>query len=185
ARQAPREARQLGVAARGGTPPGRGRQRYRHRDSVRIVSGPHGARRATPYTDGERGTVRFLSLARLAFVAALAALVVPAGALADRGGHNDRASFPDKKALFDSRPTPAAEKVLDARDRDMAATPDPDVASLKDSLGAEGIVDRDALTHTLRFLGRLDGFLTGPSRRDPADIALDYLKKNSKAFGVD
>jgi hypothetical protein len=121
-------------------------------------------------------------LARLGCVAALAALVVPQFALADRGASNgDR----DKKAFFDSRATPAAKKVLNARQRDVDATPSAEVSSLKDSLGPEGIVDIDALTGTPRFIGKTDGFLTGPSNKAPADIALDFIRKNAKVFGVD
>src|SRR5262245_20601996 len=105
-----------------------------------------------------RELVRFTVLARFAGVLALAALVVPQLALADDHGHG----FRDKQAFFDSRSTPAAEKVLNARERDAAATPSADVASFKNSLGAEGIVDIDPLTNTARFVGKTDGFLTRP-----------------------
>jgi hypothetical protein len=109
-------------------------------------------------------------------------LVVPQFALADRGSSNGER---DKKAFFDSRATPAAEKVLDARQRDQAANPSADVASLRDSLGREGIVDIDPLTRTPRFVGKTDGFLTGPSGKAPADIALDFIRQNARVFGVD
>jgi len=110
----------------------------------------------------------------------LAVLVVPQFAFADRG-NGDR----DKKAFFDSRATPAAEKVLSARERDSAATQSPDVTAFKLSLGREGIVDIDPLTNTARFVGKPDGFLTKPSNKAPADIALDFLRKNAKVFGID
>jgi extracellular elastinolytic metalloproteinase len=123
--------------------------------------------------------VRFTLLARLACVMALATLVVPQFALADRG-NGDR----DKKAFFDSRATPAAEKVLNARERDQVATTSPAVASFKASLGKEGVVDIDPLTRTPRFVGKTDGFLTRPSDRAPADIALDFLRANASVFGI-
>ncbi len=40
------------------------------------------------------------------------------------------------------------------------------------------------MTGTLRFVGRLDGFLTGPSARPAADIAIDYVRSNLTAFGL-
>jgi len=110
----------------------------------------------------------------------LVILVVPQFAFADRGN-----SERDKKAFFDSRATPAAEKVLSARERDAAATQSPDVTAFKLSLGREGIVDIDPLTNTARFVGKTDGFLTKPSNKAPADIALDFLRKNAKVFGID
>ena len=124
--------------------------------------------------------MRFTLLARLACLMGLAVLVVPQFAFADRGNGEQ-----DKKAFFDSRATPAAKKVLAARDRARAASPDREVAALKESLGAQGIVDIDALTDTARFVGKLDGFITGPSKRDPADIALDYIRHHKKVFGAD
>jgi len=136
----------------------------------------------TIHDEGEEDLVRFTSFAALATLAALAALTVPTAALASRG--NDRANR-DKKAFFDSRSTPAAKNALAARDRARAGAPDAAVAALKSSLGAEGIVDIDALTGTARFIGRTDGFITGPSRKDPADIALDFIKANKKVFGAD
>src|SRR3954451_19627008 len=110
----------------------------------------------------------------------LAVLVVPQFAFADRG-HGDR----DKKAFFDSRATPAAEKVLSARERDAAANQSSDVSTFKLSLGREGIVDIDPLTSTARFVGKTDGFLTKPSTKAPADITLDFLRRNAKVFGIE
>src|SRR5205807_5451561 len=91
----------------------------------------------------------------------------------------------DKKAFFDSRTTPAAEKVLTARERDDAAKPPADVSRFRDSLGREGIVEIDPLTRTARFVGRTDGFLTRPSGGPPADIALEFIRANASVFGVD
>jgi len=61
----------------------------------------------------------------------------------------------------------------------QAASPGARVAeaanSLRASLGAEGIVEIDRDTATLRRLARLDGYLTGPSAAAPERIARDYL----------
>src|SRR5205823_11834790 len=124
--------------------------------------------------------VRLTAVARLAGALALAVLVVPRLAFADDGGQ----VFRDKQAYFDSRATPAAEKVLDERERNTAASPSADVARFKTSLGREGVVDLDPLTHTARFVGRTDGFLTRPSTSAPVAIALDFLRANASVFGI-
>jgi extracellular elastinolytic metalloproteinase len=79
-------------------------------------------------------------------------------------------------ANFDARPAgaattpPAAER---ARDR------------LRDRLGRFGALSLDEQTGTVRTVGRLDGFLTGPSARDGAAVALDYVRDHAAAFGLD
>jgi extracellular elastinolytic metalloproteinase len=52
------------------------------------------------------------------------------------------------------------------------------------TLGTLGVVDDDPTTGTLRFLGRLDGFLTGPSNRSASGVALDYVRAHRLAFGL-
>ena len=51
-------------------------------------------------------------------------------------------------------------------------------------LGRQGVLDVDAHTGTPRFVGRLDGFLTGPSQADPAQIVLDYVRSQRAVFGL-
>ena len=62
---------------------------------------------------------------------------------------------------------------------DPAAT-----AKLRSSLGSEGVLELDPATGTPRFLGRLDGFLTGPSSSSPQDVALSYARRNAAALGL-
>ena len=57
-------------------------------------------------------------------------------------------------------------------------------AALRGSLGSQGVLDIDPNTGTPRFLGRLDGFLTGPSSSSPQDVALGYARANAKALGL-
>ncbi|HZN42355.1 MAG TPA: hypothetical protein VFC08_01380, partial [Actinomycetota bacterium] len=52
------------------------------------------------------------------------------------------------------------------------------------TLGTLGVVDDDPTTGTLRFLGRLDGFLTGPSDGSASAVALDYVRSHRIAFGL-
>jgi extracellular elastinolytic metalloproteinase len=57
------------------------------------------------------------------------------------------------------------------------------VRTLQDQLGVQGVVDIDRATGTPRRVARLDGFLTGPSRKKPADIALAYVRAHADLFG--
>jgi hypothetical protein len=56
--------------------------------------------------------------------------------------------------------------------------------ALARSLGRFGVVHSDRVTGTLRFVGRLDGFLTGQSARSPRRVAMGYVRANRVAFGL-
>ena len=125
-----------------------------------------------------RSPHRALVLAALA----AAALALPAAAFAkDR---SEQASTRDKLAFFDSRQTPQARIVLRGKARKLAESPNPAVEALRDTLGSEGVIDVDPLTSTPRMVGRLDGFLTGPSSASPSSVALGYVSANAAAFGL-
>ena len=51
--------------------------------------------------------------------------------------------------------------------------------------GRFGLLQVDPRTGTPRAVGRLDGFLTGESARDNADIALDHVRSHPELFGLD
>jgi subtilisin-like proprotein convertase family protein len=84
--------------------------------------------------------------------------------------------------------TPDARPDFDARAGDRAAVPSA-VADAREALtkrlGAEGTVAADPVTGGLRSVLRTDGFLTAPSPADPATVALDYVRANAAAFGLD
>lgn len=81
----------------------------------------------------------------------------------------------DSRGLFDSRS--GGSPVTRAR----AARAQ---EALARALGSQGVVDVDPRTGTPRMVSRLDGFLTGPSAADPADVALGYVRANLAAFGL-
>jgi extracellular elastinolytic metalloproteinase len=56
--------------------------------------------------------------------------------------------------------------------------------ALAQRLGSQGVVDADPTIGTLRFVGRLDGFLTGPSAKPAEAVAMDYVRANLAAFGL-
>ncbi len=85
----------------------------------------------------------------------------------------------DARAALAARPAPAATKRALA-----AARPGSAVRELREDLGVQGIVDIDETTGTPRRVARLDGYLTGPNRRKPAAVALDYVKAHSAVFGL-
>ncbi|MBO0845152.1 MAG: M36 family metallopeptidase [Nocardioides sp.] len=52
------------------------------------------------------------------------------------------------------------------------------------SLGSQTVVDMDPLTHTVRDLGSLDGFLTGRSAAPARTIALTYVRSHLAQLGL-
>jgi subtilisin-like proprotein convertase family protein len=84
--------------------------------------------------------------------------------------------------------TSGARPDFDARAGDRADVP----AAVADArttlakrLGPEATVAADPVTGGLRSVLRTDGFLTGPSRADAADVALGYVRAHADAFGLD
>jgi subtilisin-like proprotein convertase family protein len=100
----------------------------------------------------------------------LALLATPAAALAVAPGPAPGKGALDARA-GDRAPVPAA--TADARD------------ALDRRLGPQSTLSADPVTGGLRNVGRTDGFLTGPSDEDAATIALDYVRDNATAFGLD
>lgn len=120
--------------------------------------------------------------ARTAIAAAvLTFAALPAALAAGPGGEGVAR---DKKAFFDARQTPAAQKELRGRSAKLRSQPPAAAASLKTSLGAEGVLSLDPLTATARAVGRTDGFLTGPSSASASSIALGYATRNADALGL-
>ena len=58
-------------------------------------------------------------------------------------------------------------------------------ARLRDRLGRQGLLSLDPETRAVRFLARLDGFLTGPRAGDPATIVRDYVRAQGDVLGLD
>ena len=126
------------------------------------------------------------TLRRCAVAAALGSLFVfpvSAGAVGAHGDHDAADSTPAAQAIgkpdFDVRvhetlsPAPPPAAPTGAR------------AELLGELGAQGVFDLDPVTGTPRVVAKLDGFLTGPSDADPADVALGFVREHLAAFGLD
>jgi extracellular elastinolytic metalloproteinase len=86
---------------------------------------------------------------------------------------------------YDARDDSAVTGMLDTKAAMLAAKPSAAVSSIRAALGEQGIVDMDPLTGTPRQVARLDGFLTGPSKKPAVQIARNYLKAHADLFGVD
>jgi extracellular elastinolytic metalloproteinase len=56
--------------------------------------------------------------------------------------------------------------------------------ALAKSLGSQSVLQSDRTTGTLRFVGRLDGYLTGPSSSSAASVAMSYVRAHMTAFGL-
>jgi hypothetical protein len=52
------------------------------------------------------------------------------------------------------------------------------------SLGTQAVVSMDPLTHTVRDIGRLDGYLTGRSSAPARTVALNYVRSHLSALGL-
>jgi extracellular elastinolytic metalloproteinase len=94
----------------------------------------------------------------------------------------------ERRADFDSRSGLDTANVAGSATRSDGAsvTRQAERATLlRKSLGLQGIVDIDRATGTPRRIARLDGFLTGPSKRKPAAIALGYIRAHRDTFGLD
>ncbi|WP_433377447.1 M36 family metallopeptidase [Actinoplanes sp. CA-142083] len=93
-----------------------------------------------------------------------------------------------RRADYDSRDNltaKAAAQPTAALSRALVAAPSATaVQSLRNQLGVQGIVDVDRATGTPRRVAKLDGFLTGPSRKKPTKIALDYIAAHPDVFGL-
>ena len=112
-------------------------------------------------------------------VAAMLALVWASAAAAGTDGKPS-----DRLAFMDSRHAPAAQQALNARAAKLTADTPAATAALKDSLGVEGFVKLDPLTATASFVGKTNGFLTGPSAAPAGVVGLDYVKANAAALGL-
>jgi extracellular elastinolytic metalloproteinase len=131
-----------------------------------------------------RGRGRRVWLATLTLALACAAPAAAAGIDGDSASSDSKASslsLPDqglasRDVRIDAQKEPA-QPVSAAAARAQA--------NIRESLGSQGVVDVDPITGTPRVVADLNGFLTGPSDASPKAIALGYLHRHAKAFGLD
>jgi extracellular elastinolytic metalloproteinase len=57
-------------------------------------------------------------------------------------------------------------------------------ATLARGLGSQAVISSDPVTGTLRMIGRLNGYLTGPSRRPATRVAMSFVRAHLPAFGL-
>jgi extracellular elastinolytic metalloproteinase len=96
-------------------------------------------------------------------------LAMPAAAPAAGDPHGHEEPLPDLDSRTEAKPT---EKEARAR------------ARLADSLGPMGFADTGGALSGPSFIGRSDGYLTGPSDASAKDVALDYVRGNRAAIGL-
>jgi len=107
------------------------------------------------------------------------------------GSHRPRASAgdtrsadPESRGGYDAR-LGSGPKAQAAVLRDAArAAARPATVRLRRSLGHSALVDMDGTTGTPRLVTRLDGFLTGTSRRSAAAVTLAYVGAHRDALGL-
>jgi extracellular elastinolytic metalloproteinase len=121
---------------------------------------------------------------RALMIGVVAALVLATTGLAGSGGNrvskegSKGVAGVERGAFFDIRETDEGrQKTARVPLRVERAQ-----AALRTSLGRFGVVQVDEMTGTPRVVARLNGFLTRPSRRDPARIVLDYVAGHPSVF---
>jgi extracellular elastinolytic metalloproteinase len=122
----------------------------------------------------------------MAGAAILCLAVIPSAGQAVAGtkaapGSTVAEELPNFDARYD---VPGVRRVIATREAMLNARPKAGLRALRDQLGVQGIVDMDGLTATPRRVARIDGFLTGRSKRAPARIALDYVRARPDVFGL-
>ena len=125
----------------------------------------------TPGGVGVRRTPAFALIALLSL--AFLAFTAPAGSAA-RGPARERTSFRTETLDVRRSGSPVAPSARVAAAR----------AELGRSLGRMGVIQSDRTTGTIRFVGRLDGFLTDASTRPASSVALDYVRQHHLAMGL-
>ncbi len=107
-------------------------------------------------------------------LAAVFAFTAPAGSVARVFGGHAQASR--RGGTFDVRSggSAVAPSARTARAR----------TALARRLGTQGVILSDPITGTLRMVGRLDGYLTGPSARPATAVAIRFVRANLAAFGL-
>ncbi len=131
-----------------------------------------------------RGLLPVTTVAATALVAMAAtsgAVAAPDDVTADpqpqqQGEHSAR----EQKGYYDAR-TPSTRmayaNAAKALAREGAAA-----ERFRDSLGTQGVVSIDPNTGTPKQVAKLNGFLTGPSRKPAARIVLDYIRAHPEIF---
>ena len=119
---------------------------------------------------------------RAAWLAAIvAALLFPGAAAAvSPAVRTPTAEEKAAKPYFDSR----VQAARASADRAASSKARAAQAALRADLGAQGVVDVDALTGTPRVIQRLDGTLTGPAGGGPVAIARRWARANRAALGL-
>ncbi|MEP7091611.1 MAG: M36 family metallopeptidase [Nocardioidaceae bacterium] len=108
-----------------------------------------------------------------------------AGRPSPTGGSRATASDAGRTAgFFDARQGTGPRAAQDLRRRQAVASARPATVSLRRAIGAQAVVDIDGTTGTPRLVGRLDGYLTGPSRRTPRRVALGFVRRYHQGLGL-
>ena len=130
------------------------------------------------HTVGRRRGRRRISVAVLTTAMTLAALLAVTGPASSAGrAAPARAQMSRARGNFDIRARGGAAVAPSARTARARV-------ELARRLGTQGVIESDPLTGTLRMVGRLDGYLTGRSRRPAKAVAIGYVRSNRTAFGL-
>jgi extracellular elastinolytic metalloproteinase len=137
-----------------------------------------------------RGSTKIRSIAAATALLTLTALSTgfgPASFAAARSpgaGSAARPALGAARVNLDVRKGTTGSARAAAERRLATASARPATRRLAASLGAQGVVQLDATTGTVRIAGRLNGYLTGPSSAAPAAVAMRYVRAHLAALGL-
>lgn len=93
-------------------------------------------------------------------------------------------SASDDKTAYDARKGGTPNEVAALQRSAAKASSRAATEKLRSSLGVQAVVDMDGLTKTPRQVARLDGYLTRPSGKSAAKVALGYVRSHLGALGL-
>ncbi len=93
---------------------------------------------------------------------------------------SDKKAAKERKGNYDAR-TPS-DRVDYANAAKTMAKQGAAQQKFRDSLGSQGVVSVDQVTGTPKQVAKLNGFLTGPSNKPAAKVALDYIRAHPEIF---
>ena len=124
------------------------------------------------------GTVLAVSLLGVPSIAAPSSGNPAAGArgpLAQEGSSRSQGNY-DARQLTGT--------ALYRADRSLATSRTASASTYYRSLGSQGMVSMDPLTHTVRNIGRTDGFLSGRSSAPARSVAMGYVRSHLADLGL-
>ncbi|MGD9961560.1 M36 family metallopeptidase [Nocardioides sp.] len=100
------------------------------------------------------------------------------------GAGENHGTQAEARGFYDARNGTGTAARAAALDTAATAAARPATQALQSVLGISALVDIDGTTGTPRLVARLNGYLTPPSNRPPAKVALGFVRAHLAGFGL-